>query len=310
MHFTYTHNARWTGRLISVIVLTLTACAYFAIPSNSRAQAADKFYYWVTPFVPPAKNNGQSFVIEVESATKSKIDSIRSRGGVPQLAGQIAAGSASYNKNYFAAGHPVWNWYFTSVDQITDYTVDGPPGTFIPENDRAPYESNPSDIAADPNAWITQHGNYYAPARYAIGSQIDPSNADAVANVSNRGLASTGEKTLITGFILKGGEPRNVVVRALGPSLGAFGVQQFATNPKIEVFGASGRRFASNTDWKNDARASALSQSYPTLAPSNDKEAALLLTLTPGAYTLQGTNEDGTEGVMLLEAYDVDSPAQ
>lgn len=291
------------GRLAAFLLTTVVS---FAILSRAGAQSNGKFYYWVTPFVSPAKDNGQSFVIEVDSATKSKIDSIQSRGGVPLVGGRIAAGSASYNKNYFAAGHPVWNWYFTSVDQITDYTVDGPPINL----DRLVVESNPSDIAADPNAWIAQHGNYYSPGRYAIGPQIDPSKPDAVANVSNRGVAGTGEKTLITGLIIKGGEPRNVVVRALGPSLGAYGVQQFATNPKIEVFGASGRRFASNTDWKNDPRANSLNQSYPTLAPSSDKEAALLLTLVPGTYTLQGTNEDGTEGVMLLEAYDVDSPTQ
>ena len=127
-----------------------------------------------------------------------------------------------------------------------------------------------------------------------------------MANVSNRGLTGAGERTLITGLIIKGGEPRNVIVRALGPSLSANGIQQAAGNPKLVVH-REGTPLMENADWKEDSRAEELVEKYPTLAPSNEKEAALLLTLLPGSYTLQGINEDGTEGIVLLEAYDVDS---
>lgn len=96
-------------------------------------------------------------------------------------------------------------------------------------------------------------------------------------------------------------------MRALGPSLAAAGVQQYATNPRIDLFDASGNRLRSNDDWKNDPRANELAQNYAALAPSNDKEAARLATLLPGSYTVQGTNVDGTDGVILLEVYDVDS---
>jgi hypothetical protein len=111
---------------------------------------------------------------------------------------------------------------------------------------------------------------------------------------------------LITGFIITGGEPRNVVVRALGPSLSASGVHQVAANPKIAIYRGS-TRIATNADWKSDPQHDSLAQNYPSLAPTNDKEAALLLTFSPGSYTVQGINEDGTEGIILLEAYDVDS---
>jgi hypothetical protein len=111
---------------------------------------------------------------------------------------------------------------------------------------------------------------------------------------------------LISGFIVKGGEPRNIVIRGLGPSLTANGIQQAAGNPKIDVYQGS-QKMATNTDWKTDRRVQELTQNYPSLQPSNDKEAALLLTLLPGAYTVQGINEDGTDGVMVLEVYDVDA---
>ena len=137
----------------------------------------------------------------------------------------------------------------------------------------------------------------------------EESKRDALANVSNRGMTGAGEKALITGLILTANEPREIVVRALGPSLSAAGVQQVAANPKIEVYGGA-NRFGSNTDWKTSRRAEELSRRFPSLTPANDKEAALLLTLLPGSYTIHGTNEDGTEGVILLEAYDVDSSSE
>ncbi|MEO5721249.1 MAG: hypothetical protein ABIR71_07250 [Chthoniobacterales bacterium] len=80
-----------------------------------------------------------------------------------------------------------------------------------------------------------------------LGRAIDPNRKDALANVSNRGLSGAGEKRLITGLIISGGEPRNVVLRVLGPILSAAGVQQVAANPKIEVYRGS-TRVASNAD--------------------------------------------------------------
>jgi hypothetical protein len=278
--------------------------------ASAAAQSEPKFYYWVTPHPALAEQNSrpESFVIEVGPAIKASIEEIRANGGVPGLIGRIAAGAVPYNKDYYAPGQPVWNWHVAAVSGIFNHNersfVPCPPAC-NPNN----YD-DPSDIAANPEQWIQRNGEEYVPARYWIGRQIDPSKKDAVANVSNRGMTGAGEKALITGFIIKGGEPRNVVVRALGPSMSAAGVQQVAANPKIEVFTASGRSLASNNDWKTNARSGALAEAYPALAPKDDKEAALLLTLMPGSYTLHGTNEDGTEGVVLLEAYDVDSSSE
>lgn len=130
--------------------------------------------------------------------------------------------------------------------------------------------------------------------------------ASTVVNLSNRGFTDQGEKTPITGFIVSSGKPRNVVTRGLGPSLVQQGVPQAATNPKIQVFVGSAAT-SSNTDWKKDRNASIIMNSYPLLAPHNDKEAALYRTLLPGAYTIHTTNEDSNDGVVLTEIYDVTS---
>jgi hypothetical protein len=288
------------------LVLLLGVIAPLMRPVQVSAQEEQRFYYWVTPH-PSHQQNTESFVIEVNAASKARIDEIRAQRGAPGFAGRIAAGAVNYNKDYYAPGQPVWNWHVASIDKIFDHN-----GFFFllcpPACDPKHY-AMPSDIAADPEQWIQTNGDEYTPALFWILREFDPSERAAVANVSNRGMTGAGEKTLITGLIITGGEPRNVVVRALGPSLGTRGVQQFAANPRLEVYRGSSR-IATNSEWATHPRAGRLAEAFPGLVPEDGKEAAIWLTLTPGAYTLHGLNEDGTEGVVLLEAFDVDSATQ
>lgn len=287
--------------LQSLLAGSILCAILLAGPTSARAQSSGPFYYWVGPggFRAPS-SPPQSFVIEVDSAQATQIEAIFSKGGRPGVGGRIAPGTVSYNKNYHSPDHRLWNWHYIE-EGIFDFNK-----TLFPACECPSLVANPSDIDANPGEWIRQNGNIYTPIRYHIIRRIDPSQRTSMANVSNRGLTGAGERTLITGIIIKGGEPRNVVVRVLGPSLSSSGIQQAAANPRLVVH-REGTVLTDNSDWKQDSRADELVQKYPTLAPSNDKEAALLLTLLPGSYTLQGSNEDGTEGIVLLEAYDVDS---
>lgn len=282
----------------ALIAWSLLTVFSLTFASSARAQTEEKFYYWIIGYF-----SEQSFVVEVNAAIKAQIDELLARGHEVGVRGRIAAGSVPYNKNYYEPGQPTWNWHFASVESLRDFT-EFPIDTFEVNPNR---DSDPDDIAANPAEWIKTYGDAYYPRRFFVLREIDPTKSDAMANVSNRGNTGAGEKALVTGIIITGGEPRNLVVRALGPSLIAAGVQQPAGNPKIEIYSSSGRRIGSNSDWKTDRRAKVLMDSYPFLAPSDEKEAALFLTLFPGAYTLKGINEDGTEGIILLEAYDVDS---
>jgi hypothetical protein len=243
-----------------------------------------------------------SFVIEVDAAKKADIENFWAEKKAPQFEGHIAAGSVDYNRNYHAPGDPIWDWHVVSVDQIVQFN------TFHDASIQPPRDGSACDIAANPDDWIRRYGDRIGFEHYFIVQQIDPNSRDAVANVSNRGVAGSGERRLITGLIVTGGTPRNIVMRALGPSLTAVGIQQPAANPKLEVYHGS-TRIASNSDWKSDSRAQFFAQNFPSLVPSNDKEAALWLTLFPGSYTIQAVNEDGSEGIVVVEAYDVDSAA-
>ena len=281
----------------------LLACVGSLFVAEARAQSTEKFYYWVGPgslrYAPP----DEGFVIEVNASSATQIEAILAKKSSPGFSGTIVAGRVDYNRNYYAPGQPVWNWHVAAVEQVFDFRETAFVACMCPF-----LIAKPSEIAANPDEWIRQNGTHYTPIYLAIQRRVDPSKRDAMANVSNRGITGQGERQLITGLIITGGTPRNVVIRALGPSLSAAGVRQAVENPKIEIYqGAS--KIATNADWKNDLRAAELAQKLPSLVPSNEKEAALWLTLLPGSYTIQATNEQGTEGIVLVEAYDVDSSA-
>lgn len=122
-----------------------------------------------------------------------------------------------------------------------------------------------------------------------------------MANISTRGLVGSGQGQLIGGFIITGG-PKLVMLRAIGPSLAAFGVSPALDNPKLQLF-ANQTPLASNDDWKTNTNAASIAASG--LAPTNDLEAALLVRLEPGAYTTVVTGSSTAVGIALVEVYEV-----
>jgi hypothetical protein len=271
--------------------------------TTAAAQSTEKFYYSVGPGSIQSSPPAEGFVIEVDANLAAQIETILGKKSSPGFSGTVAAGSVDYNRNYYAPGQPVWNWHVASVNAIFDFAQ-----TLFPACECPFLIAKPSEIAADPAKWIRDNGPLYTPIRFSIQGRVDPTKRGGVANVSNRGVTGQGDRKLITGLIVAGGTPRNIVIRALGPSLAAAGIREVAANPKLEVYHDT-TRIAVNADWQDDPRAHSLASSLPSLVPSNDKEAALWLTLLPGTYTIQATNEAGTEGIILVEAYDVDNGA-
>ncbi|HKP02323.1 MAG TPA: hypothetical protein VJU77_03090 [Chthoniobacterales bacterium] len=129
-----------------------------------------------------------------------------------------------------------------------------------------------------------------------------------LANLSTRAFVDTGDNLVIAGFILgnNGGSDR-VVVRGIGPSLGAFGVPNPLANPKLELRDGNGALLRANNDWQDDP-AQAAELVNAGLAPTNNLESGIAATLAPGLYTalLSGVN-NGT-GIGLVEIYDRGAP--
>ena len=127
-------------------------------------------------------------------------------------------------------------------------------------------------------------------------------------NVSARSAVGTGAGVLITGFVVNEGT-RAVLIRAIGPTLAAFGVPSALANPRLQVFESSGRLVAENDNWSTASNAAAVAASAAAVGAfvlvAGSQDGALLLTLPPGAYTAQVSGVGDTTGVGLVEVYEV-----
>jgi len=134
-----------------------------------------------------------------------------------------------------------------------------------------------------------------------------PAIGPRLQNLSTRGTVSTGDNVLINGFIVAGSDPRTVVLRALGPSLSAFGVSGVLADPVLSVYNSSGTLLATNDNWQTDSGATFMTQNG--LAPGDPADAAMLRTnLAPGAYTAVVRGKNGAQGISLAEIYEIYSP--
>jgi hypothetical protein len=140
--------------------------------------------------------------------------------------------------------------------------------------------------------------------RAVIDFAIEPKEpALGIVNTSARGTVSAGEGAVITGFVVGGTAPVNVLVVARGPSLTQFGVTTAITDTRVTLFrGAT--QLDTNDDWQTHPRATEITAS--TFAPGSARESAVLMTLDPGAYTavVQGAGL-ATTGVAIVEVYEL-----
>ena len=123
-------------------------------------------------------------------------------------------------------------------------------------------------------------------------------------NISTRGQVQAGNDVMIGGFVVNGTTPQTVVVTGKGPSLAAFGVAGTLANPQLSLVRQSDQAvLASNDDWGTAPNVAELQASG--FAPGHSLEAAILINLAPGAYTviLSGTNN--ATGVGIVEVYAV-----
>ena len=125
-------------------------------------------------------------------------------------------------------------------------------------------------------------------------------------NLSSRMRVQTGDNVGIGGFIITGSAPKQVLLRAIGPSLTGSGVPNVLADPVLELHGPAGFATISNDNWR-DTQPTAIQATG--LAPTNDFESAVLVTLNPGAYTAIVKGKNNTSGVALVELYDLDQAA-
>ena len=129
-----------------------------------------------------------------------------------------------------------------------------------------------------------------------------PGASSQALNISTRLAVQTGDNVLIAGFILTGDTPHQILLRALGPSLEKADINDPLADPVLELHAADGSRIAFNNSWRFSQEAAIIATG---LAPSDDNEAAILATLSPGTYTAIVRGRRATTGVALVEVYDL-----
>ncbi|MGI8482244.1 MAG: beta strand repeat-containing protein, partial [Chthoniobacterales bacterium] len=126
-----------------------------------------------------------------------------------------------------------------------------------------------------------------------------------LANISTRGFIDTGDNVMIGGMIIGGGSSGStakVLIRAIGPSLGAAGVSGSLQDPTLELRDANAQLMAQNDNWKSDQEQAIRDTTIP---PSDDRESAMVQTLTAGNYTAIVRGKGDTTGVGLVEVYNL-----
>jgi hypothetical protein len=131
----------------------------------------------------------------------------------------------------------------------------------------------------------------------------------SLVNISTRGFVGTGAQQLIAGFVIEGTAPKTVLIRGAGPTLGTFGVPGVLEDPIVDLVRKTSTGdvpVSENDDWGDDAAmvsAAAAVGAFPL--DSGSKDACLLVSLEPGAYTAKIGGVGGLTGVALVEVYEV-----
>jgi Zn-dependent metalloprotease len=133
----------------------------------------------------------------------------------------------------------------------------------------------------------------------------DTSTSLRPIDIAARGEVRSGDP-LIAGFVIAGNTGKKVLIRALGPTLGING---YLANPKVTIYN-NGTAIYTNDNWGQNWNASTISTvesqvgATPAL-PSGSADGALLVDLPPGNYSAVVEGVNNTEGIALVEFYEV-----
>lgn len=138
-------------------------------------------------------------------------------------------------------------------------------------------------------------------------------SGEKMVNISSRGQIGTGDQILIAGFVVNGAAPKKVLIRGVGPALGALGVAGSISDPVLRLDRLVNHAWVlvrENDNWEtgNDAsliRGATVKVGATPALPSGSKDSALLLVLPPGAYSAQLSGAASSTGVGLIEVYEV-----
>jgi hypothetical protein len=122
----------------------------------------------------------------------------------------------------------------------------------------------------------------------------------------------TGDNVMIGGFIVQGTQPKRVIIRAIGPELGQYGVPNPMADPTLELHDGTGALIASNDEWQTTIIGGIITHDQVQEiinsghAPGDPLESAIIADLPAGNYTAIVRGWNNTTGVALVEVYDLE----
>ena len=227
-------------------------------------------------------NNLQNFPV---------LQTVSNSGGMTTITGRLnSAASTTYRIEFFA-------------NDVIDASSYGEGQTFLGfKNVTTNAGGNANFTAMVPQIAVGPAGDFYRDrpewqhlgvfrSDWAIAQHLHPDGS------------ADGQQRLIGGFIIGGSGNKDVLLRALGPTLTQFGVNGVLADPTLELHDGAGAFITSNDNWKDTQQAAIAATGK---APPNDLESAILHTFSSGNYTAIVRGKNNTTGIGLVEAYDVD----
>lgn len=174
-------------------------------------------------------------------------------------------------------------------------------------------------LTLSPGAYTMQIAGASADSGVVLAEvyELDSVCAQKFSNISTRCYVGTGSAAAICGVVVTGPAPRKVLVRAVGPTLGNFGITGVLEHPQLILADSSSQTIAMNSGWYGvtslgNSTVNAIVRSATTsdmaavgafALSSGSADAAFVATLPPGSYTAQVIGADGGAGVALVEIY-------
>jgi len=243
-----------------------------------------------------------------------------------QIAGFVIAGSAPKKVLVRAAG-PVLRTAFSFTNALDDPSLevrDNTSGAIVASNDDWDASLEPTFTALGAFPWTRGSkdaalvtslppGNYTAIVRGTGAStgvalvevyEADSGTGSTLINLSTRSFIGGDDNPQIGGFVVNGSAPKTVVVRAAGPTLHkAFGLVGALGDPVIELRRAGANELLATSDDWSGYLASHFASVGAFAWPAESRDAAIVATLEPGAYSVVVRGRFNGTGVALVEVY-------
>lgn len=313
--FTSTDGKSWTAQTSGVTTalrgiaygtiksITGSATRYLASGENGVLLYSSDAVTWfrtgtnTTAFLEAICFNNGSVVIAGQNGTI-----VQSSSATPLAFSALSSGTTAWLRG-------------VATDGLGNYIATGENGTILTSTDGATWKRQPAGTPTIPVTNNLLSATYSANLNHFIvvgdlGSIVVSTDPSYLANVSTRGFVGTGSNVLIAGFIVGGPTPKRVLVRAIGPSLAAYGLDGLLAQPVLTIFDSKNKVIAQNTGWANNNATASQAQitlvtnltgAFPIQPTSADS--VVLTTLAPGAYTAQVSGANTTTGTALVEVY-------